>query len=166
MAVNPFAQNPSKRVEQTFLRIEAERMSDLPFCNPALRVEAVGFALHDGQWLGALVTPWALNLMLLPATAETWISAPEGGRLMIRYPAGEFAFLGGCEEGIGEYLVCPLFASMAQFVDHETARMTAQASLIALTRGPTAKPMEPAVESPSRRQLFFGTQGRRGDPAE
>lgn len=154
MAVRVFAQDPSPQVEQAFRRIEAERMAGLPFCNPVLRVEAVGFAIHDEQWLGVLVTPWAMNLMLLPATAETWVSAPEGRRLMVRYPAGEFAFLGGDEAEIGEYLACPLFASMAQFVDQETARLTARASLIALARDPATVPPEKEVESPARRRLF------------
>jgi [NiFe] hydrogenase assembly HybE family chaperone len=155
MAVRVFAQDPSSQVEQAFRRIETERMAGLPFCNPALRVEAVGFVLHDDQWLGALVTPWTLNLMLVPGSAETWISAPEGRRLMIGYSAGEFAFLGGEEEELGEYLACPLFASMAEFVDQETARLTARASLIALLRNhETADPDADRVESPSRRRLF------------
>jgi [NiFe] hydrogenase assembly HybE family chaperone len=154
MAVKPFAQDPSASVEQAFRRIEAERMADLPFCNPALRVEAVGFNRRDQHWLGALVTPWTLNLLLLPSRVDTWVAAPEGRRLMIRYPAGEFAFLGGDEEEIGEYLTCPLFASMAQFADQETARLAARASLIALARDPSAIPPERTVASPARRRLF------------
>jgi [NiFe] hydrogenase assembly HybE family chaperone len=155
MAVRVFAQDPSSQVEQAFRRIEAERMAGLPFCNPALRVEAVGFARHDDQWLGALVTPWTLNLILVPGSAATWISAPEGRRLMIGYPAGQFAFLGGDEEEIGEYLACPLFASMAQFNDQQTARLSAHASLIALLQGSAVGDHAPGkVESPSRRRLF------------
>ncbi|MBI5783937.1 MAG: [NiFe]-hydrogenase assembly chaperone HybE [Rhodocyclales bacterium] len=155
MAVKVFAQDPSAQVEHAFRRIEAERMAGLPFCNAALRVEAVGFARHEDQWLGALVTPWTLNLILLPGSAATWISAPEGRRLMIAYPAGEFPFLGGCEDEIGEYLACPLIASMAQFVDQETARLSARASLIALLGDhKTADPDTVEVESPSRRRLF------------
>ena len=172
MAVKVFAQNPAPQVEQVFRRIETERMAGLPFCNAALRVETIGFALHDEQWLGVLVTPWAMSLLLVPAKAETWISAPEGRRLMIRYPAGEFVFLGGEEPEIGEYLACSLFASMVQFADQETARLTAHASLIGLARDPadavdvseksavavrrfgSAKPVEPEVASPSRRRLF------------
>lgn len=155
MAVRVFASDPSPVVEQAFRRIEAERMAGLPFCNSALHVEAVGFAIRDEQWLGALVTPWAMNLLLLPARAESWVSAPEGRRLMINYPAGELPFLGGNEDEIGDYLACPLFASMAQFVDQETARLTARASLIALLRESVAAvPEDDAVESPSRRRLF------------
>lgn len=139
-------------------------MAGLPFCNPALQVEAVGFAIHDDQWLGVLVTPWAMNLLLIPARAETWISAPEGRRLMIRYPAGEFAFLGGEEAELGEYLACPLFASMAEFADQETARLAARAALIALGHDQAAASQKSAVTvrhdaaeppaSPSRRRLF------------
>jgi len=155
MAVRVFAQDPSPLVEQAFSRIGAERMADLPFCNPALRVEAVGFAIHDDQWLGVLVTPWTMNLIQVPGRAETWVSAPEGRRLLIAYPAGDLPFLGGEEAEIGEYLVCPLFASMAQFADQEAARLTARASLIALLNNATvADPVPEKVESPSRRRLF------------
>lgn len=155
MAVRVFTQDPSSQVELAFRRIEAERMAGLSFCNDALRVEAVGFSLHEDQWLGALVTPWTLNLLLLPARAETWVGAPEGRRLMIEYPAGQFAFLGGEEKEIGEYLACPLFASMAQFDDQQTARLTAHASLIALLQGSAVPAHDPGkVESPSRRRLF------------
>lgn len=57
MAVRASVENPAPLVEAAFRRIDAERMADLPFRNPALRVEAVGFRMHDGQWLGVLVTP-------------------------------------------------------------------------------------------------------------
>jgi [NiFe] hydrogenase assembly HybE family chaperone len=145
--------NPAALVEAAFHRIQVERMADMPMLNPALGVEAVGFDRHDGHWLGVLVTPWSMSLMLLPAGSEGWVGAPEGRRLIVRYPAGEFAFLGGHEDQIGEYLVCSLFQSMAQFPDQETARLTARASRIALFQVPTAAE-RPA--SPSRRGFLTG----------
>ena len=39
------------------------------FVNPAVEVEAVGFAPWDAHWLGVMVTPWFMNLMLLPRDA-------------------------------------------------------------------------------------------------
>jgi [NiFe] hydrogenase assembly HybE family chaperone len=146
-------ENPSALLEAAFRRIQAERMADMPMLNPALSVEAVNFAKHDGHWLGVLVTPWSMSLMLLPAGQENWVGAPEGRRLIVRYPAGEFAFLGGSEEGIGEYLSCSLFQSMAQFFDQETARLTAHASRLALLQEPPA-PEAPA--SKSRRGFLTG----------
>ncbi|HZV55853.1 MAG TPA: [NiFe]-hydrogenase assembly chaperone HybE [Rhodocyclaceae bacterium] len=153
--VRVHAGNPAPQVEAAFRRIEKERMAGLPFLNPALRVEAVGFDLHEGQWLGVVVTPWAMSLLLVPGAEDGWVSAPEGRRLMIDYPAGKFAFLGGHEDEIGEYLSCPLMTSMAQFIDQETARLTALGSLHALMRNPDAEPVAETPPSPARRRFFL-----------
>jgi [NiFe] hydrogenase assembly HybE family chaperone len=142
-------ENPAVAVEAVFRRIEKERMAGMPMLNTALAVEAVDFALHEGRWLGVLVTPWSMSLMLLPTTRENWIGAPEGKHLHVQFPAGELAFLGGAEPEIGEYLSCSLFTSMAEFADQESARLTARASRLALLAPP------PAVEAPA-------SPGRRG----
>ena len=146
-------ENPGPLVEAAFRRIAAERMADMPSLNPALEVEAVDFALHDGHWLGVLITPWTLSLMLLPAGEEGWVSAPEGRRLMIRYPAGDLPFLGGEEPEIGEYLSCSLLASVTDFPDQGLARMTARACRLALLL-PKGTPTLPA--SPARRGFLTG----------
>jgi [NiFe] hydrogenase assembly HybE family chaperone len=147
--------DPGPLVEAVFRRIETERMAGLSFCNEALRVEAVGFSRREddgGHWLGVLVAPWTMTLLLVPGGSEGWVGAPEGRRLMIRYPAGEFAFLGGCEDEVGDYLSCPLIASMAQFADQDIARLTAQAAKIALLQEP---PAPEAPTSPARRRFFL-----------
>jgi len=143
-------EHPAASVEAAFRRIERERMVGMPMLNPALSVEAVDFALHEGRWLGVLVTPWSMALMLLPAAPERWVAADEGKHLLVPFPAGEIAFLGGMEPEIGEYLACSLFLSMAQFDDQESARLTAGASRLALLTPPSA-PAREAPESPSRR---------------
>ena len=53
-------------LESAFRRIAATRMAGLPINHPLLAVEGVGFRLWQGKWLGVLVTPWAMNLVLLP----------------------------------------------------------------------------------------------------
>jgi len=149
--------NPAAAVEAAFRRIERERMADMPNLNAALAVEAVDFALHDGDWLGVLVTPWSMSLMRLPASGDHWVGTPEGVRLMLRYPAGEFAFLGGVEPEIGEYQSCSLFTSMEQFPDQETVRLTARASRLALLQPPPAPAREAtAPASPARRGFLTG----------
>ena len=50
--------------------IYAERMRDLPIVNPRLAVEAVGFEQWEDQDLGVLITPWFMNLVLLPDSAR------------------------------------------------------------------------------------------------
>jgi [NiFe] hydrogenase assembly HybE family chaperone len=145
-------ENPAALIESAFRRIERERMADMPMLNPALSVEAVDFARHEGHWLGVLVTPWSMSLMLLPAEAD-WVGAAEGERMIRHYPSGEIAFLGGAEPEIGAYLACSLFTSMAQFADQEAARLTARACRLALLQ---AQPAPDLPASPSRRGFLIG----------
>lgn len=149
--------DPSPLLEATFERIRIERMAGLPMLNPALAVAAIGFERHGEQgqeWRGVLVTPWGINLLLLPATEDWPVPAPHE-RVFRRYPAGTFAFLGNHEEGLGDYLSCPLIHDMQQFADQQTAVNTARACLIALDLAPPETPPHPAApESPTRRKMF------------
>lgn len=166
----PHPDDPSARVAAAFRRIQAERMADLPvMLNPALAVEAVGFRRHGEDWLGVLVTPWAMNLILLPATGQGWQMPPDNRRRFVRFPSGDYAFLGGEEPEIGQYQICALIAAMGQFVDQETAVLTARAALIALLQEPAAPGPEPAAaeapSSPARRGFLTGRIDRKAGHA-
>jgi [NiFe] hydrogenase assembly HybE family chaperone len=124
-------EDPSARLEAAFRRIEAERMADVPMLNHALAVEAVGFARRDGRWLGVLITPWFMNLVLLPAEGE-WNSVAEGERLFRRFAGRDYAFLCGREPEVGEFHSCSLFSPMGEMPNQESARAIARAVLLAL----------------------------------
>jgi len=124
--------DPSERVADAYESIWHTRMQDLPFLNPKLRVEAVGFRPWEGQWLGALVTPWSLNLLLLPGGEGQWTSLAPGSERFVTFPAGRFRFIAGLEAGLGESHSCSLFSPVLEFADHEAARLTAAAALGAL----------------------------------
>ena len=47
-----------------FQEIFNAKMRDVPMVNPALHVQAVGFQPHEGGFLGVLISPWFLNLIL------------------------------------------------------------------------------------------------------
>jgi [NiFe] hydrogenase assembly HybE family chaperone len=146
--------NPAPLLEQTFERIRVERMAGMSMLNPVLAVAAVDFARQGNEWRGVLVTPWGINLLLLPAVEEWPVPAPHE-RVFRTYPSGTFAFLGNREEGLGDYLACPLIHDMQQFEDQETAVNTARACLIALDLAPTAAPVAADTpESPARRKMF------------
>jgi len=125
------ASSPAPRIEAAYTRIWETRMAGLPFLNPGLRVEAVGFRAWQGQWLGALVTPWSLNLLLMPGEGE-WISLPQGAERSVALPAGRFRFVAGHDAELGEHHACSLFSPAQEFADHETARAVAAAALDAL----------------------------------
>lgn len=123
--------DPSVRIVDAYERIRHTRMQGLAFLNERLRVEAVGFRPWEGQWLGALVTPWCLNLLLLPGEGE-WTSLAAGAERFVAFPAGRFRFIAGHEALLGESHSCSLFSPVLEFADHEAARLTAEAALAGL----------------------------------
>ena len=132
--------NPHGRVEAAFARIARTRMADVPMCNAALRVEAVGFQRWQDEWLCILITPWALNLMLLPGGGSAFRAIWPGDSQWWQFPSGAYEFLGNREPGLGPYQMCSLFSPVFEFASQEAARETARAALAAL--------LEPARDSP------------------
>jgi [NiFe] hydrogenase assembly HybE family chaperone len=133
---------------ETFRAILHERMADLPFLNPALTVEAVGFTRFRGHWLGILITPWSMNLMLLPGADGDWLDLHESKRQQWHFPAGDLKFVAAREAAIGSYQQCPLFNAMHQFADQESARDAASAALQALFEPAAPTVAEPAPPQP------------------
>ena len=154
-------ESPSDAVEQAFFRIERDHMRDVPILNPALSVEAVDFQRWQGHWLGIVVTPWCMSILLLPGSGENWVATGENKRRFVKFPAGDFAFLGSAEAELGEYQSCALFSPMDRFASQHDAIQTARASLIGLLSAPPAAAKatpkkEEAPEQPdlSRRRFF------------
>jgi [NiFe] hydrogenase assembly HybE family chaperone len=123
--------DPSSRLVDAF-RVAAKRMGGLAFVNPALSVEAVGFAPWQGHWLGVLVTPWFMNLILAPRDAAVWTSLDPGEKRSYEFPAGAYDFIGAQDDLAGEYQMCSLFSPLLQFDDQETARLVAELAREAL----------------------------------
>jgi len=113
-------------------RAAAARMQGLGFVNPALTVEAVGFAPWERHWLGVMVTPWCINLTLAPRDVAAWQPLAPGAKRRYRFPAGDYEFIGAVDEIAGEYQVCSLFSPVLEFDDHATARLVAELARAAL----------------------------------
>jgi [NiFe] hydrogenase assembly HybE family chaperone len=162
VTVRGWSANPAAPLEAAFRAIHVERMCGLPLVNEVLAVEAVGFAPWDAHWLGVLVTPWCMNLVLLPGEAAAWQSVPAGAKLAYRFPAGLYEFVSGCEDAIGEYQACSLFSPMFEFADHAAARLTAEAALAALFDAAHAD-VATAPDTFSRsRRAFLGAEREPG----
>jgi len=126
--------DPSARLTAAF-RSAAARMQGLDLVNPALDVEAVGFAPWDGHWLGVMVTPWFMNLTLLPRERAAWRPLATGEKRRYAFPAGEYEFVGANDAALGAYMVCSLFSPMHEFADQESARLVASLARAALFDG-------------------------------
>lgn len=151
---------PPERLVCAFRAIHATRMRGLPFVNERLAVEAVGFRPWNGRWLGVLVTPWFMSLVLLPADAPgaRWQALNKGASAAYAFPAGVFEFIGGHEDAIGEFQSCSLFSPMFEFADQATARLAAEVALAALFDGP-----ERARAAPVSKRDFLSGRWASGD---
>jgi [NiFe] hydrogenase assembly HybE family chaperone len=145
--------DPSARLNTAYRAI-ATRMEGLPFVNPAIDVEAVGFAPWQSYWLGVMVTPWFINLMLLPRDPDAWTSLPQGKTQRHHFPAGDYEFIYSNNEDIGEYQMCSLLSPVLEFADHATARLVAElarAALLDSANAPAAEEADGSMEAPLAR---------------
>jgi [NiFe] hydrogenase assembly HybE family chaperone len=157
----------SRKIEAIFGAIERERMDGVPILNTKLSAAAVGMRPHEGAWLCVLVTPWFINVMLLPASetdAAAWAAIPAGTKVQHAFPAGAFEFLCGREEALGPYRMCSLFSPVLQFENQEAALAAAEAAMKTLFEAEKAP--EPATKDKpqvSRRSLIFGRKAPAGE---
>jgi [NiFe] hydrogenase assembly HybE family chaperone len=142
--------------EQAFRQIHATRMADLPFLNPALRVEALGFRDWSGLRLGVLVTPWSINLVLLPGAATPLPATRAGDERLHAFPSGVYGFHAHDDPLTGPYQQCSLFSPVDEFGAHDDALAAARAALEALL-APAVQPAADPLPRMSRRDLFGGT---------
>lgn len=172
-------EDPSPLLEAAFRRIERENMAGVAVLNPALRVQALGFSRRQGHWLGIVVSPWFMNLTLVPGQPEGWQSVADGLRVFHRFAAGDYAFLGGYEPEVGEFQTCALFSLMDHFADQESAGTVALAALPLLHAAPAGaqpamatageglgeevKKVEEGISrEPMSKREFLGSVFRRG----
>jgi [NiFe] hydrogenase assembly HybE family chaperone len=123
--------DPTQDIERAFGTV-AERMRGLAFVNRALRVQAVDFRPWEGHWLGVLVTPWSINLMLTPYERSAWRPVQAGIKRRFSFPAGDFEFIDALDTVLGEYRMCSLFSPAMEFEDHATAELVARLAREAL----------------------------------
>lgn len=115
-----------RALEAAFERIAQTRMAGLPLNNPALQVQAVGFrAQDDGYLIGVLITPWAINLVMLAATPSRELHLAADCRRDWDFPSGCYEFMGGEEAECGAYQFCSLFSPAFDFCDQDSAVATA-----------------------------------------
>lgn len=120
------------RLEAVFREIHTAQMRGMPIVNDALAVKAVGFRRHGERWLGALVTPWFLNLVLLPGEGDGWSGLVPGAKELIEFPSGWYEFVHANRKGVGAYKACSLFSPMFEFASMLQATETASAALVSL----------------------------------
>ena len=106
----------------SFERIARESMRGLPFYNEALSVEAVGFERIGDGWLGVLITPWFMNLMLVSDQPIPYAEAANGKRRSVELPGGPVKFLCGGTEDFGMFDAHSIASPMDVYKSQDQAR--------------------------------------------
>jgi [NiFe] hydrogenase assembly HybE family chaperone len=142
---------------ELFDNVAKARMAGVPILNSALRVEALGFELCDGDGaeaggphgaVGVLVTPWFMNLVWFPLER---IDQPEraGNSRIHQVGTESFDFIAGHEATFGSFEACSLFSPMFEFPDQAAASATGEAVLAALRQPPAPAPAPAPVAAPA-----------------
>jgi len=140
----------ARALEARFAEI-ARTMRDLPLYNPALDVEAWGFVRLDGNTLiGVLITPWFMNLVLLPETPEPVEPNRYGEACKRALPGGEMLFLYGGDEAVGAFRAASLHSPMDVFLDQPQARAEARLRLAQALTGREEPAVDGGVASSAR----------------
>ena len=122
----------SGRLVADFVEIWNSKMKDVPIVNTALHVEAVGFRTWNGRLLGVLISPWFMNLILLPGPDEDWSGLVALAKEDIPFPSGTYEFIHNTREMVGGYKACSLFSPMADFSSQLQAVEVARSVMAAL----------------------------------
>ena len=115
-----------------FREIGETQMRDLPLYNDKLDVEAVGFEPIGEQWIGVLITPWFMNVMLLPREPVAVDMNAMGRPSHETLPSGETTFIWGGDEVTGMYKALSLHSPMETFKVQGQARAEARLRLAEL----------------------------------
>jgi [NiFe] hydrogenase assembly HybE family chaperone len=97
-----------------------------------LHVEAVAFRAWEGRPIGVLVSPWFMNLIMLPAPGEDWSSLYIGEKELVGFPSGTYEFIHNRRGALGGYKACSLFSPMSDFSSQLQATDCARAVMQAL----------------------------------
>ncbi|MGM7933472.1 hydrogenase-2 assembly chaperone [Yersinia enterocolitica] len=145
-------QNPAALLEQVFGQVAADEMRGLPFYRDHIPLRACGFQLFEQQWIGALLTPWMLSLVVLPGPQQSWQCRAVGERLMLALPCGGISFTVSEIAGCGQYLSRSLMSPLDTSLSAERALQLAEQSARMALSLPVMDADAPA--DPGRRALF------------
>ncbi len=122
----------AQKLEAVFNVIANTRMADLPICNPAVQVQAVGFHAWNEHWVGVLVTPWTISLVLMPGENTPLKTLGADEKMLWEFPSGNYEFMGLNEPALGTCHICSLISPVIDVERHEDAVSIAEQMMAAL----------------------------------
>ncbi len=151
---------PASDFEAEFQLIFNNRMKGLPICHNGLQVRSIGFQNFKKHWIGAIVTPWSILVVLAQGNKSNWPEIQVGKIQSITLPAGAFSFLGMASDRLGQFLACSLMSPIDPLFNQRSAEaFAARALMLMLTPESDRSRTTPSTgntipEKLSRRDFF------------
>ena len=156
------ANDPGPLLEAHFQQHWDVHAADMPQANPALQIKAIGFTKIEGDWVGVMVTPWFIQLLLLPGGGTLWGDIPDGQRRYLDLPGSTFYFTATEVADVGPYQFTALLDKIDQAPDMATAQRLADDALrTALNLTSATPPVNEEPRAVSRRGFFRRLVGKR-----
>ena len=151
-----WAQDPAPRLVAQYERIAREQMAELPFYHATMPI-AAECVLFEGQWLGVVLTPWMLSVVVLPGPEQLWPQRKSAERIALALPCGSMTFMVGELPETGQLLACSLMSPLDSHLGAEQGLALVGSTLKMLLSLPVQQG-EGAVNL-GRRRLFGARQG-------
>lgn len=153
---DPSGEDRILQMVDRFTHIGETAMRELPIYNHALQVEAIGFKPMAAGWLGVLITPWFINVMLLPKHKQE-ATMPLGEKVTHKLISGEHDFSVGEDDELGRYDFLTLASPTLKYKSHQAACDVAQKVLAKLLTPP-----DEAENTVSEQPIHFVTSEQKG----
>lgn len=134
--------------------------------NPHLGFACVGFTRVHGDWLGVVITPQFVDIVLLPGGGSLWGDIPAGQRRYVDLSHATLAFVAAEDPCLGPYQHAALVSELSALPDMAAAIRLAEQFMSGIcgadfrparvsTAGPGAGVTLPDVPVPTSRRAFF-----------
>ncbi len=140
-------QRVAEIVERSFSKVHREKMQGIPILNPRINVQALGFQYYRDRIVGIVITPWLMNVIILPAEGEDWSDRDPGRKEMLAFPLKTCLFLQNEIDGIGYCQTHSLYSPMNEFANHEHAVRVGQDFIEKLMTVPEQVEEDPVDEN-------------------
>lgn len=144
-----FNENPTALFQAEMEKI-AETMQELPFYRSDIPCFAPKFVLFEEQWVGTILTPWMLSVLILPGPDSYWQPRLLGDKIAVQLPYKSMTFTVSGIEQIPQYLSCSLQSPLATDL---TANQAVQLAKDCLTMV-LSLPIQQQVPDLNKRNIF------------